>query len=233
MVGLIATHVDDLKCGGLKWVLDELIQRPEKTFGPLAKQEKEFVNTGIAHKQTDEGDIYMNQDKYIDGLRPIRSASLSRHSPETECNEELRALLRSQLGALAYALLTQCWAAAFVTALQRVAAKPLQKHCFALNKVLKAMQTHKRSVVFNKMNVSEKTFDGFSDAAFKGEDASGCSLRGALYLRRCRQLGKPVVHLLLVVCKLLALVTRSTHAAELLGCETTIDHGFIVLTMLQ
>ena len=38
--------------------LDELIQRLEKTFGPLTKQEKEFVNTGIAHRQTDEGDIY-------------------------------------------------------------------------------------------------------------------------------------------------------------------------------
>ena len=55
LVGLIATHADDLKRGGLKLVLDELIQRLEKTFGPLAKQEKELVNTGFAHRQTDEG----------------------------------------------------------------------------------------------------------------------------------------------------------------------------------
>ena len=39
--------------------MDRLIQRLEKTFGTLAKQEKEFVNTGIAHRQTDEGDTHI------------------------------------------------------------------------------------------------------------------------------------------------------------------------------
>ena len=58
------------------------IQRLERTFGTLTKHEKEFVNTGVAHKQTDAGDIYMNQDKCIDDLRPIRSPSMSRHTPD-------------------------------------------------------------------------------------------------------------------------------------------------------
>ena len=31
---------------------------------PLAKQEKEFVNTGIAHKQTDAGDKYEPGQEY-------------------------------------------------------------------------------------------------------------------------------------------------------------------------
>ena len=34
----------------------------------ITKHEKEFVNTGVAHKQTDDGDIYMDQDNYIDDL---------------------------------------------------------------------------------------------------------------------------------------------------------------------
>ena len=58
-------------------------------MGALAEHEKELVNTGVAHTQTDEGDIYLNQDKYIVDLRPIRSPSMSRHSMEEECKDEL------------------------------------------------------------------------------------------------------------------------------------------------
>ena len=109
----------------------------------------------------------------------------------------------------------------------------MQKHCFALDKVLKALQTHRRSVVFMKMDVCEKLLDALSDSAFKREGTSGYSLRGALYLRRGRRQGKSVVHLLLAECKSLSLVAISKYATELLGCETAIDRGFIVLIILQ
>ena len=95
------------------------------------------------------------------------------------------------------------------------------------------MQTHRHSIIFRNMGVSERTLDTFSDSAFKREDTIGYSLRGALYLRKGRRQGKPAVHLLMAECKSLSLVTRPTYGAELLGLETSIDHGFVVLIMLQ
>ncbi len=65
-------YVDDLKLGGVKPVLFmEIVPAPEEVFGKLKYNEFKFTNSGVRHPQRIDGRIPMDQDGYIDVLKPI------------------------------------------------------------------------------------------------------------------------------------------------------------------
>ena len=117
---LMTKHVDDLKIGGLPPRPEQVLQKIEKVFGPMARNHDEFTNCGVHQKRHKNGDIEWDQDDYIKDLIPIVHHELVGKKAEDKPSEDLVALFWSLLGALAYALTTQHWLAVYVVALQRV-----------------------------------------------------------------------------------------------------------------
>ena len=88
----------------------------------------------------------MNQDAYIDAMKPIQHPELTGRRSTDACTAEVHQLYQSLLGAVAYSLLSQAWAAVFVIALQRKTAAPQNIHVRRLNLLLAALQRQKRKL---------------------------------------------------------------------------------------
>ena len=89
----------------------------------------------------------------------------------------------------------------------------------------------------------------YSDSAFKKEDETGHAIKGSLYLRvptdqlpkrtakglcKLESPGKDLdVHVIDYICRSQKHVTRSTFSSELFGGCDTIDHGFLLVTLLH
>ena len=159
------------------------------------------------------------------------TSGMGRRTPEQPCNPTQHSLVRSLLGAVAFAMMSQFWLAVYVVALQRVAAAPKHKHCIALNKLVRVLKAQGATSVFPHMIQSwEEGSDimhAFTDASFKKEvEDKGYSMRGSVYvLEGYNSKDERVYHLLWAASKSLSLVTRITYAAELLAAVCTADYA--------
>eukprot|EP00439_Symbiodinium_sp_Y106_P049299 s2398_g6.t1 len=223
IVLMLAKHVDDLKVAGEPQEVDRLIQHLESGFGKLAYSEKQFTNCGLRHTRMDDGSIQMDQDEYISAMKQIRHPELTGRSSSEPCSVAVHGLYQSLLGAVAYALLSQSWAAVFVISLQRRTSNPLNIHVRRLNLLLASMQKLKCKLVFPNMQCEGK-IAVFSDASFdKESESKGYGMRGTILLRLGRKEGRPVCHLLDAQSQSLKLVTRSTFASETLAAVGSVD----------
>ena len=173
-------------------------------------------------------------DEYILAMRPIRHAELTGRPSTEPCSAEVHQLYQSLLGAVAYALLSQAWAAVFVIALQRRTSNPLNIHVRRLNLLLAAMQRKLHKVVFPAMTCQRRLV-AFSDASFDKEgDSKGYGMRGSVFLRwGVNAQGKEVCHLLEAQSQSLKLVTRSTFSSETLAAVGTVDQLVPMLFAFQ
>ena len=224
LVLMVAKHVDDLKVAGEPAEVDRLIQCLQSEFGKLTFHENVFTNCGLRHRRLDDGSVQLDQDEYISAMKPIRHAELTGRESNAYCTPEVHGLYQSLLGAVAYALLSQSWAAVFIIALQRKTAQPQNLHVRRLNIVLSAMQKLKAKTVFPAMVCSRKLLV-FSDASFdKESESKGYGMRGSVFLRLGSQGERQVCHMLEAQSQSLKLVTRSTFSAETLAAVGTVDN---------
>ena len=225
LVLMLAKHVDDLKVAGEPQEVKNLIAHLESGFGKLTYSEGTFTNCGLRHCRLEDGTIQMDQNEYISAMRPIRHPELTGRPSSDPCTSEVHGLYMSLLGAVAYALISQAWAAVFVISLQRRTSNPLNIHVRRLNILLAAMQKLKCNLVFPAMTCARKLL-AYSDASFdKESESKGYGMRGTVFLRMGTQAGgKSVCHLLDAQSQSLKLVTRSTFSSETLAAVGTVDN---------
>ena len=99
-----------------------------EVFGELDYREKEFVCTGVRHRQTEDGSVVMDQTDYIKAFKPVAHPQLVGAPAEAETTPAVHAEFISLLGAVAYALFTQQWISVYVVALQRKTKKSLKNN---------------------------------------------------------------------------------------------------------
>ena len=233
LVLLLVKHVDDIKIAGEPREVDTLVAHLESGFGKLAYQENTFTVCGLTHVRHSDGSIEMNQDAYLAAMRPIQHPELTGRASSEPCTPAVHGLFQSLLGAVAYSLLSQAWAAVFVVALQRHAAAPTNLHVRRLNLLLAALQKQKAKLIFPVMTCARRIVV-FSDASFSKEsDQKGYGMRGAVFLRMGSHKGQERCHFLEAHSQSLKLVTRSTFAAETLAAVGAVDSLTALLVTLQ
>ena len=67
----------------------------EDTFGPCKLHKQTFTNCGVRHTKLENGDVTLDQDEYIDTLRPIVSDELTGRSPNDEATVKVASLFTS------------------------------------------------------------------------------------------------------------------------------------------
>ena len=107
---------------------------------------------------------------------------LQERDNNSECSEKLMMSYQLPLGVVSYTHLSRSDVRTFITALQRKNKKPLIIHCKRLNAMVKWLQSNPKALVYKKLSQSN-TFHLriYSDAAFKKEEETGHSTRGAIY----------------------------------------------------
>ena len=233
LVLILVKHVDDIKIAGEPREVDALVAHLKSGFGKLTCQEDFFTNCGLKHVRHPDGSVEMNQDDYISAMKPIRHPELTGRSSDAPCTPAVHGMYQSLLGALAYSLLSQSWAAVFVVALQRKAAAPLNLHARRLNILLGAIQKLRCKLMFPAMQCARKLVV-YSDASFdKESEQKGYGMRGAAYLRMGNSAAGVRCHLLEAQSQSLKHVTRSTFAAETLAAVGAVDGAVPLLTSLE
>ena len=247
LVCIMAKHVDDLKLCGEYDVIVDVLAKIQKVFGELKIEWNNFTNCGVRHKQdTTTKEVTLDQDDYIKGIKLCTHTDLTGKKPEELACTELHQQYWSVTGAIAYAILTRPDIAVFVAALQRVSHAPTVIHCKRLNSVVRWAQRNPKGIHYVQLEHSGRpkgsTVDThlrmISDAAFKKEEDSGHSMRGACYVRCLGGLTADMIktvkgHLLDYVARQQRRVTRATFTSELQGGCDTVDKGFLILQVLD
>ena len=247
LVCVMAKHVDDLKLCGEYHVIVDVLEKIQKVFGKLKIEWNNFTNCGVRHKQdTTTKEVTLDQDDYIKGIKLCTHPDLTGKKPEELACTELHQQYWSVTGAIAYAILTRPDIAVFVAALQRMSHAPTVIHCKRLNSVVRWAQRNPKGIQYVQLEQSGRpkgsTVDThlrmISDAAFKKEEDSGHSMRGACYVRCLGGTTADMVktvkgHLLDFVARQQRRVTRATFTSELQGGCDTVDKGFLLLQVLD
>ena len=245
---MMCKHVDDLKLAGQRETIIQILKQIETVFGQLKIDWNSFTNCGVRHTQDPQTkEVKLDQDEYIKGIKTCISSEITRGASEVKAGPELHAQYWSVLGAIAYAVLTRPDIAVFVSALQRWSHAPAIIHCKRLNAVVRWTQRNPRGICYRSLDGGSSRPTGstvpthlrqISDAAFKKEDTSGHSMRGACWVRcvgntlEDMQKSSPG-HLLEFVARSQRRVTRSTFTSELQGGCDSVDKGFLLLQTLD
>ena len=146
---LMTKHVDDLKAGGPRDQIVRIYKGIERVFGEMKLNWNSFTNCGVKHTQCPRTkEITLDQNHYVQTLRPISHVQLSEGNAEDLADPSLHRLYMSLLGAVAYLSHARPDVSVFVCALQRHNAKPKVEHVKKLNRVLRWLQRHPRKLVY-------------------------------------------------------------------------------------
>ena len=149
--GMMAKHVDDIKLAGILLVIEALLYKLYQIFGELKQEWYTFMNTGIQHTLLPDGTMTMDQDAYIQTIKPIRSPLLKRSPPTMNLDRDLHGQFWSLLGVIGFTTMTQAWISIYVQALQRKARAPKMSDLKALNKVAKALKAGAKKIIYRPM----------------------------------------------------------------------------------
>ena len=85
---ILSAHVDDLKGGAPKPLVDKLRKHLEAEFGPCKAEFNNFVHTGIQHLKTARG-IFCDQYKFISELGQMDVSSIRSRRDDELANEQM------------------------------------------------------------------------------------------------------------------------------------------------
>ena len=234
-----AKHVDDKNLTVTEVKLEEYVVIVEGEFGQCKVNKHEFTCVGVRHKkETNTGDVVLDQDEYIKIMRPIVSPELTGAPPEKQATKGVADQFVSLRGALAYTTLTQAWLQVYIVALQRVQ-EPTNLDVRRLNAIVRRLQRDPQKLIFPAMRCSGK-IDLHSDSGYRrqtgdaDDEIKGYGIRGMNVLRKgITKDGKPVVHLLESLCKSHRLQVRSSYGAEMLAAAHGLDEAYPTLITMH
>ena len=166
----------------------KVLKQVEKVFGELKNEWRNFNNCGVRHVQdANTKEITIYQSQYIQGIHTLTHADLSCKPAEDFCSPEMHQLYWSILGAISFATLTRVDIAVVVAALQRHSHQLKYIHGKRLNTFVRWAQRNPKVIHYRRIPEAKDSFDihlrMYSDAAFKKEEDTGHSMRGAIYMR--------------------------------------------------
>ena len=247
LLAVMAKHVDDLKITGDKATVIWILQQIEQVFGKLKIDWNNFTNCGVRHIQdTTTKEVSLDQTLYISGIKVITHDDLRNKPAESLCSQDVHQSYWSVLGAIAFAALTRPDIGVFISALQRHSQTPKIIHAKRLNAVVRWAQRNPRKIVYKPLDKQQRPagtiiathLREYSDAAFKKEEHSGHSMRGAVYIRTLGNTEQDMIttqpgHLIDFTARQQRRVTRATFTAELLSACDAQDKGFLLAQMLH
>ena len=68
---VLSTHIDDLKGGGEKHIVEHVLKGLEKAFGKLKTEKRKFEHCGIVHEQHADLSVSMSMDHYLKELKTV------------------------------------------------------------------------------------------------------------------------------------------------------------------
>jgi hypothetical protein len=231
-----AKHVDDVNMTGTEVKIDHYRAEVEKVFGPCKLEKHSFTNCGVRSTMQDNHDVQLDQDEYIDTLRPIVSSELTGAAPEKDATKYVSDLFVSLRGALAYTTLTQAWMQVFIVALQRIQ-QPTNLDARRLNAITRKLKKEPKKLIFVAMKCSREV-DLHTDSGYRrmetADDVKGYGMRGLCLLRRGVSVNthEAVVHLLESIAKSHRLTIRSSYSAETVAASHGVDDAYPILVTL-
>ena len=215
---IISTHVDDLKGGGDKDTMMMIKEGIARAFGKLAEKVGTFIHCGVAHEQMPNGDIFLDQNQYVQQLHAADVAGLNKLELSAPLTGKHKSDFDSLLGGIAWVCQTRMDIAIYTCALQRKAKAPTTEHLFRLNRLVKWMRKYPVRIRYHKFaDLKDMRLTVISDSAFRREGDEGLAMRGyivAFGKQDDQNPGGPL-HLLDWGSKKQKRVTRSTYSAEL------------------
>ena len=230
LVGILSTHIDDLKgCGTEKWQ-ESLYEDLVKAFGKVTKEHTKFEHCGIMHVQNEDGSIEITQDHYISELKAIPLTQEQKADVSVGADDTLHGQFLALQGALGWAANTRHDVAVYIGALQRNQQAPKIQDVINLNKVLKWVK-RKKCTVFCKKLVPPLKILVISDSAFKREAGDSMACKEHLLALAEKRLDTPGggAHFLEAVSRRHKRVNRSTFVAETNGLADALEPGKVLV----
>eukprot|EP00959_Pyramimonas_sp_CCMP1952_P228349 4774502-Pyramimonas_sp.AAC.1 len=75
----------------------------------MQAQQIYYTDCAVRYTKTDQGDVILDQDEYIEQLRPITRPELTGAAADAKATKLIADMFVGLRGALANALLTQIW----------------------------------------------------------------------------------------------------------------------------
>ena len=225
LIGIVATHVDDLKGACTDACTKLILAGLTAEFGTLKTSIGEFEHCGLKHIQDSTG-VRICQDHYAKQLRPIPLLGIDIKQIDTPLTAEQTTLFQSLLGGLSWLIQTRADICIYVVALQRVATRATVGHVLKLNQVVRWTIRQPCHIYYGRMSGKLK-IACISDAAFRREFASGLSMRGAIVAIAEDSHGGRL-HPVEYYSRKQRRVCRSTFAAELNGAVDAFETARLI-----
>jgi hypothetical protein len=218
LAAIISTHVDDLKGGGDTDTMNMIKDGITSAFGKLAEKVGSFIHCGVQHEQAANGDIFLDQNQYVQQLHAADVAGLNKLELSAPLAGKHKSDFDSLLGGIAWVCQTRMDIAIYTCALQRKSKAPTTEHLFRLNRLVKWMRRHPVRIRYHKFaELKDMRLTVISDSAFRREGDEGLAMRGYIVAFGKQDDSSPggPLHLLDWGSKKQKRVTRSTYSAEL------------------
>ena len=229
LIGILSCHVDDLKGAGEEAWREMVLKAVRDEFGELSTSMYEFTHCGIKHQQHDDYSITIHQNHYIAGLRTVNIKPLEQMADTAPLDDVYKASFLTILGALSWCTMTRYDINVYVSALQRVAKEPQKQHLIKCNTLVKWLRRKDFKTLFRCIPKPWKIMV-ISDAAFKKDETTGLSVRGALIgisTKNAMSPGGPIA-ILEGYARKQKRVTRSTLSSETHAAIDAYDLGRMI-----
>ena len=224
--GILGVHVDDGLCAGDE-VFNQAIQSLQEKYPFGSQYEREFCFTGIQMKQYPNGNIELNQTKYIDDIPAIEVARARRQCPDDVVSPEEQQALRGLIGSIQYAASnTRPDLSAKLSLLQARVTQACVKDLLEGNKLLHEAKANKEvHIMIKSIPIEDLRFVSFSDASFATR-ANSQSQKGCLIMAASKQIGEwqsSDASPLIWYSRKIARVVASTLASEAYALSGSVD----------
>eukprot|EP00959_Pyramimonas_sp_CCMP1952_P242450 5067723-Pyramimonas_sp.AAC.1 len=104
---LTAKHVDDINMAATEDTIDKCVKFVEEIFGKCKLNKHTCTNCAVRYTKDVDGNVSLDQDEYIQQLRPIRRPELTGEDAGAKASKVVADVFASLRVALAHALITQ------------------------------------------------------------------------------------------------------------------------------
>ena len=231
LLGLLASHVDDVLWASTTSFEKNVIDKLKSTF-QISKEtcEDAFKYVGLSLEHED-GIISINQDHYINDIKPIEINKSPKRDPHDLVSAEESKQLRSTIGQLNWVATQSRPDIAFDVCQASVSFKDATlKDLKRVNKVIRQLHNCKvRIKCRNLGDLSQCSLVAYSDASYMNLSDGGSQGGHIIFLRN--RLGHVIP--LQWQSKRVRRIARSTMAAECLAMLDAVDSAFLLKSLLE